>query len=553
MRSVAVSAIALVASGALAHVANVDEPKPTFTSTQIKAPFIEQFTDDWSDRWTRSEATKTSANGEETFSYVGVWEVEDPSISVIEGDKGLVAKSKAAHHAISAPFKEPINFSDKPLVVQYEVKYQKGGNCGGGYVKLLEDGFQTSGKEFSDTTPWVVMFGPDLTCPGTKVHFIFRHTNPVTKKVEEKHLKLAPRPTIEKLSNLYTLIVHPNNTFDLWLNGESSKSGSLLEEFEPPVNPPKEIDDPEDKKPADWVDQEKIPDPDATKPDDWDEDAPYEIPDEDAKKPEDWLDDEPKAIPDPDAIKPEEWDDEEDGEWIPPTVSNPKCSEVSGCGEWKRPTKANPAYKGKWYAPMIDNPAYKGRWAPRKIPNADYFEDNVPIKSLPQIGGVGIELWTMTEDILFDNLYVGHSVEDAKKFAEETFNIKKPLEIKADTPPAAEDDEVEVPAFKEDPIGFVRQRILNFVDAAKEDPIEAFKSQPETGALLTGVFLTIFGMIGAFLGIIGGSKPHITTSKKADVKKTDAITPDDKHKKDSAPTAPAGGEKKDDGNLKKRK
>jgi len=145
-------------------------PQPT----EIKAPFVEQFTGDWSERWTPSEATKKTPVGGETFSYVGKWEVEDPSISVIEGDKGLVAKSKAAHHAISAPFAKPIDFKDKPLVVQYEVKYQKGGNCGGGYVKLLEDGFQTSGKEFSDTTPWVVMFGPDLTCPGTKVSLQFR-------------------------------------------------------------------------------------------------------------------------------------------------------------------------------------------------------------------------------------------------------------------------------------------------------------------------------------------------------------------------------------------
>ena len=81
----------------------------------------------------------------------------------------MVAKTKAAHHAISAPFEKTIPIGDEPLVVQYEVKYQKGGNCGGGYIKLLEDGFQTAGKEFSDKTPWTVMFGPDLTCPGTKV------------------------------------------------------------------------------------------------------------------------------------------------------------------------------------------------------------------------------------------------------------------------------------------------------------------------------------------------------------------------------------------------
>lgn len=84
--------------------------------------------------------------------------------------------------------------------------------------------------------------------------------------------------------------------------------------------------------------------------------------------------------------------------------------------------KTNPAYKGKCKfddisylkriltcdlnsgtAPLIDNPAYKGVWAPRKIPNPDYFEDNTPSKFEP-IAGIGIELWTMQENILFDNV-----------------------------------------------------------------------------------------------------------------------------------------------------
>lgn len=49
------------------------------------------------------------------------------------------------------------------------------------------------------------------------------------------------------------------------VNGQTEKTGSLLEDFDPPFNPPKEIDDPEDKKPEDWVDEEKIPDPNAKK------------------------------------------------------------------------------------------------------------------------------------------------------------------------------------------------------------------------------------------------------------------------------------------------
>ncbi|KIY65966.1 Calreticulin-domain-containing protein [Cylindrobasidium torrendii FP15055 ss-10] len=541
MRSAAtVSALALVATSALA------QDKPAFTPTALKAPFIEQFTDDWSERWTPSEATKKTPVGGETFSYVGEWAVEEPSTAVIEGDLGLVAKTKAAHHAISAGFKDPVDFKKEPLVLQYEVKYQKGGNCGGGYVKLLEDGFQTSGKEFSDNTPWVVMFGPDLTCPGTKVHFIFRHKNPITGEFEEKHLKVPHKPTIEKRTNLYTLIINPDSTFDVLFNGESKRSGSLLEEFEPAVNPEKEIDDPTDTKPEDWVEAKKIADPEAVKPEDWDETAPYEIPDEEAEKPEGWLDDEPLVIPDPDADKPEEWDDEEDGDWIAPTVSNPKCDEAPGCGEWKRPLKANPAYKGKWYAPMIDNPDYKGEWAPRKIPNPDFFEDNAPVQSLEKIGGIGIELWTMTEDILFDNIYVGHSVEDAKKFAAETFDVKKPLE--AAKPKKDEDDDEDDIPFTQDPVGYIRDRVLDFVDLAKLDPVLAFKTQPETGGAILVTAFTLIGMIGVLLGLVGGgSKPVVKSSKK-----TDAPTADDKKSKDAAPVAPAGG-KKDETSAKKRK
>lgn len=45
--------------------------------------------------------------------------------------------------------------------------------------------------------------------------------------------------------------------------------GSLLEDVVPPVNPPKEINDPNDRKPDDWDERPKIPDPNAVKPDDW--------------------------------------------------------------------------------------------------------------------------------------------------------------------------------------------------------------------------------------------------------------------------------------------
>ena len=55
-------------------------------------------------------------------------------------------------------------------------------------------------------------------------------------------------------------------------------SGSLLD-MSPPIMPAREIPDPNDSKPEDWDDRERIEDPDSVKPDDWDESAPAKIPD----------------------------------------------------------------------------------------------------------------------------------------------------------------------------------------------------------------------------------------------------------------------------------
>ena len=42
----------------------------------------------------------------------------------------------------------------------------------------------------------------------------------------------------------------------------------------------KEVDDPDDSKPADWVDEKEMKDPAASKPEDWDEEAPETVADE---------------------------------------------------------------------------------------------------------------------------------------------------------------------------------------------------------------------------------------------------------------------------------
>lgn len=88
--------------------------------------------------------------------------MELPDKNVLDGDMGLVLKSKARHAAISVPLNKPFFFKDKPLIVQYEVNFQQGQECGGAYMKLLTlDSEHSNLRLFHDKTPYSIMFGPD--------------------------------------------------------------------------------------------------------------------------------------------------------------------------------------------------------------------------------------------------------------------------------------------------------------------------------------------------------------------------------------------------------
>ena len=101
--------------------------------------------------------------------------------------------------------------------------------------------------------------GPDICGYSTKkVHVIFTYKgkNLLTKK----DIKCKD----DELTHLYTLILNPDNTYEVRIDNEKVESGKLEEDWDFTV--PKRIPDPEAKKPADWVDEAKIDDPSDSKP-----------------------------------------------------------------------------------------------------------------------------------------------------------------------------------------------------------------------------------------------------------------------------------------------
>lgn len=238
----------------------------------------------------------------------------------IPGDKGIFYGSANKHYAAGSFFPQPINNTDKTLVIQYEARLMDGLDCGGGYVKILSTNL-TDLRKFGSNSPYIIMFGPDKCQPDKdKIHLIIRYKNKLSGKYQEKHLDEPPKVPGDNKTHLYTLVIRKDNTYSISIDDEPVKDGSLFTDFTPPFQPPKYIDDPTDVKPADWDDNEEIPDPNEKKPDDWDDNAPEMIPDPDAVKPDDWLEDEPEYIKDESATQPDDWDEEADGKWEQPEV-----------------------------------------------------------------------------------------------------------------------------------------------------------------------------------------------------------------------------------------
>ncbi|KAM7483532.1 hypothetical protein LguiB_008115 [Lonicera macranthoides] len=472
--------------------------------------FYESFDEAFEGSWIVSEKD----------DYQGVWK---HAKSEGHDDYGLLVSEKARKYAIVKKLDEPVNLNDGTVVLQFETRLQNGLECGGAYLKYLrpqEAGWKPKG--FDNESPYSIMFGPDKCGLTNKVHFILKHKNPKSGEYVEHHLKFPPSVPSDKITHVYTAILKPDNEVRILVDGEEKKKANFLssEDFEPALIPDKLIPDPDDKKPEEWDERAKIPDPEAKKPEDWDEDAPMEIEDEEAVKPEGWLDDEPEDIDDPEATKPEDWDDEEDGEWEAPKIDNPKCEAAPGCGEWKKPMKANPAYKGKWQAPLIDNPNYKGIWKPRDIPNPNYFELERP--NFEPIAAIGIEIWTMQDGILFDNILIASD----EKVAELQREIKWKPKIEAEKEKQAAEEEA---ASLSDGLKGFQKKVFDilykiadipFLSEHKHKITDLLEKAEQQANLTIGVLVSIVVIILTVLFklIFGGKKP---AKVSAETKNTD--------------------------------
>jgi len=345
--------------------------------------FEEDFSGDWESRWVQSQAKDD----------LGMMKVSSGKYyGDEEAGKGMQTSQDAKFYGISAKTKEFSN-TGKTLVVQFSVKHEQDIDCGGAYLKI--GAFDQ--EKFAGDSKYNIMFGPDICGSSTKkTHVIFNYG--------EKNLdkKKEVRAESDTLSHLYTLIVKPDMTYETQIDMNKVDSGSLEEGWD--FLEPKQIRDPDEKKPEDWVDEAEIDDPEDKKPE--------------------GHDDIPAKIADPKATKPDDWDDESDGTWEAPQIDNPD-------------------FKGVWKAKRIKNPAYKGVWEAKMIDNSKYKADDT-LGQYPTFSTVGIDVWQVKSGTIFDNILITDDVEYATAHAEKTWKAQKDgekaMKEKADEEKRAKDE-----------------------------------------------------------------------------------------------------------------
>jgi len=340
-------------------------------STFASVYFEDDFTKDgWDSRWVVSDNKKSDGTA-------GTWDVSPGTyFGDAKQEAGLHTTQDARFYSISTKFAKPFSNKDKSLIIQFSVKHQQNIDCGGGYVKILPEGLDQA--TFNGDSSYNIMFGPDICGVGHRiVHFI------LNKRGENRLIKRNVQAENDEFTHTYTAVLNKDNTYAIYVDGEKKQDGSIEDDWT--ILPPKEINDPAQSKPADWVDEAMIDDPEDKKPADWDS--------------------VPAEIPDPDAKKPDDWDSDLDGTWEAPKIPNPE-------------------YKGAWHAKRISNPAYKGPWVHPQVPNPDYKPD----PSLYQFDSnafLGIEIWQVKSGTVFDNFLVTDDISLALEHAKTINKVRE--------------------------------------------------------------------------------------------------------------------------------
>ncbi|KFD46052.1 hypothetical protein M513_13076, partial [Trichuris suis] len=324
-----------------------------------------------SNRW-RVGGTLREQDGYNLVFYDGQWKIHTHSNPLLKRNYVLLMQTPAAYHAICSAFKKPFIFRSKPLIIQYDLKFQVPlMECGGGYVKLYE-GFGLNCYEiFRNDTEFQLMFGPDK-CGGKQIiHFIIGQKDHKTSVFTPQAIS-SKRPLNsifqDTLTHLFTLALYPNDSYFIYIDQLLHDHGNLKDKMMKKMSHndfPKDKSNTLKRAPTDWNNEEV------------------------------------------DSVSPAV------------NVNNATCKDGSDCVALHEPSMRDLEHREQRVTPLTVN---------RKESRGTDESSGSVFRILGPIHWLGLELWTDTPDLAFDNFLVTDNLTFANYFAQCTWQVQQAAE-----------------------------------------------------------------------------------------------------------------------------
>jgi hypothetical protein len=240
----------------------------------------------------------------------------------------------------------PFTNTNKTLYLQLIAASPNAQACNEVYVQLHSPNTQL---------PYTLKMGPNFC----KKSF----TLDLSYKNNVFHWRQKQTPPDNRIYNLYTFILYPSNSYELYIDKNLAVDGGLYEHW--PMLKSKYIRDPKEVKPPYWEDPENA--------------TEYIEP--------------PEYINTNDS-QPKDWDELLDGHWAPTLMKNPH-------------------YFPKSIIFAMSMKENKGTWQPNLIANFDYYTDT----SLYEMSVNGISVHGVVNgEVMVGGLHVSDDAESANKF-----------------------------------------------------------------------------------------------------------------------------------------
>ena len=175
------------------------------------------------------------------------------------------------------------------------------------------------------------------------------------------------------------------------------------------------------------------------------------------------------------------------------------------------------------------------------IPNPDFYEDPTPLKSMAPIGFVGLELWTMDDNIFFDSILVTQDADLAEAYRQK-WSVRNAIEKEEEEEDSKKAKAEREEAKKGESTFFLRSLLehpaLSSIAPHVEPAVQFLENQRESFWVFVSIVCALLFMTLVRKCFRGGRRGKKDAA--AERKKTDVSEPDDKPKSSGEASTAAG-------------